>query len=499
MNLMKRSLLNVLSGFATQIVTMIIGFIIPRLFLLQYGSEVNGLISSTNQLLSYLVLFEAGVGSATIQALFGFVGRQDYAGINGVMSATNKYYKKTGWFYLSGTIVLALIYPLLLNTSIPYSTVFSIIACAGFAGAISFFTYSKYTLLLNAENKIYIINSVTMLTLVTSGLIKVYLIGQSVNVVVLQIAAILFAIFQFVLYRRLMKTSHAWLDLSVIPDYKSISQKSAALLHQIASLVSSNTDMLLITFFIGLKSVSIYGLYNLVFSSVGTLISNLYSGIRSKLGQIYNSDLERYKSLFHVFEILYTAVACSAIMTSYVMIIPFIKLYTAGVHDINYLDTSLPLLFTLIQLLVVLRLPIFDTVYFAGYIKATQWHTVGEALVNLGISIVLVKPMGINGVLIGTAVALVFRTFVMIFFVQKRVKAIDLRKSLMVQLLNIVIFIAGALLSRRMTYDFNSFPILMLGIVLCLILTTMIFLTINVALFRRTFKEYRNNTRIGHS
>lgn len=113
---MKKSILNVLSGIVLQIITMIIGFIVPRLFLLQYGSEVNGLISSTSQLLSYLSLFEAGVGSATIQALYGFVGRQDIPGINGVMSATNRYYKNTGWFYLSGTIVLAIIYPVFLDS-----------------------------------------------------------------------------------------------------------------------------------------------------------------------------------------------------------------------------------------------------------------------------------------------------------------------------------------------------------------------------------------------
>ena len=45
----KVTLLNMVSGLVLQIFTIISGFIIPRIILEYFGSEVNGLVSSLNQ------------------------------------------------------------------------------------------------------------------------------------------------------------------------------------------------------------------------------------------------------------------------------------------------------------------------------------------------------------------------------------------------------------------------------------------------------------------
>ena len=45
---------------------MIAGFITPRFMLTAYGSEINGLISSILQFISYFNLVEAGLSSAAV-------------------------------------------------------------------------------------------------------------------------------------------------------------------------------------------------------------------------------------------------------------------------------------------------------------------------------------------------------------------------------------------------------------------------------------------------
>ena len=52
-----------------QIVTIAISFILPRLYIENFGSGVNGVLSTVKQIFSYLCLLEAGVGLATSQAL----------------------------------------------------------------------------------------------------------------------------------------------------------------------------------------------------------------------------------------------------------------------------------------------------------------------------------------------------------------------------------------------------------------------------------------------
>lgn len=96
---LKQIFKNVFSGVLGQIITLGLGIILPRLFILSFGSEMNGLLSSINQFYVYIGLLEAGVGTATLQALYAPISSQDKVKINSILSATNLYYYKTGIFY----------------------------------------------------------------------------------------------------------------------------------------------------------------------------------------------------------------------------------------------------------------------------------------------------------------------------------------------------------------------------------------------------------------
>ena len=77
----KRSVYNLLFSAFGQIVTIAFGVILPKLFIVSFGSEVNGLLSSVTQAFVYVNLLEAGVGTATLQALYGPIARKDQHGI----------------------------------------------------------------------------------------------------------------------------------------------------------------------------------------------------------------------------------------------------------------------------------------------------------------------------------------------------------------------------------------------------------------------------------
>ena len=66
----KRGMKNIFYGFISQFIAIVISIILPRMFIMTYGSEMNGLLSSVAQVLTYLSVLEAGVGAATIQALY---------------------------------------------------------------------------------------------------------------------------------------------------------------------------------------------------------------------------------------------------------------------------------------------------------------------------------------------------------------------------------------------------------------------------------------------
>ena len=68
---------NLLSGIVYQVVLIAMSFLLPRLYLENFGSEVNGVLSTIKQIFTYMCLLEAGVGLATTQALYKKIGEND--------------------------------------------------------------------------------------------------------------------------------------------------------------------------------------------------------------------------------------------------------------------------------------------------------------------------------------------------------------------------------------------------------------------------------------
>ena len=64
----KNSISNLTWGIIGNVITSVVAIVIPRLFIVNYGSEVNGLLSSIRQIYVYLALLEVGVGDASVVA-----------------------------------------------------------------------------------------------------------------------------------------------------------------------------------------------------------------------------------------------------------------------------------------------------------------------------------------------------------------------------------------------------------------------------------------------
>ena len=128
---------NLIFGLLAQFVTISLGIIIPRLTLVNLGSESNGLLNSVSNILTYMSLLEAGVGTATLQALYKPFSLDDKKSINRIMAATNYFYKRTGTIYLLIVIAMSIGYTAFIKTSISKLSVFFVVLLSGLSGAIS--------------------------------------------------------------------------------------------------------------------------------------------------------------------------------------------------------------------------------------------------------------------------------------------------------------------------------------------------------------------------
>jgi len=465
----RRSFYNIIFGIGGQILTLALGIVIPRLFIITLGSEVNGLMSSITQIVIYLGLLEAGVGGASIQALYSPISKDDKDGVNGILAATSQYYKKTGMWYCVAVLVFAIIYPFFISSNLNRLEIVAVILLTGMSGAINFFFQGKFKLLLTAEGKSYIITIVaTIITILTSAA-KIILLLLGFNIVLIQLSYFLISILQMIIIWFYIKRNYKWINLNVKPNYDAISQKNSVLVHQISGLIFNNTDILVLTVYCGLKVVSVYVMYNMLFEIVNTAISNINSGIVFVLGQSYYEDKNKYMKLYDSYELYYMAVVFALYSIMYILILPFIKLYTAGITDINYIDFWLPVLFVILKLLLCARTPSMNAINVSGHFRKTQYRSIFESTINIVASLIFVNIFGIYGVLMGTIVALLYRTNDIIIYsskyILKRTPWITYRRWLVNLAISlIIIFISNKLHIAPSSYINIAFTAVILSI-----------------------------------
>lgn len=476
MNNRIKSLKNLFYNTVSQVVTIAFGLLLPRLFVVSYGSEVNGLLSSLNQLLVYLGLFEAGVGTASAQALYKPVAEDDWNGINGVMAATDHFYKRIGVMYLTGLLLLSVAYPLVVSTSLPFFTVSGAVFFSGAGTVVLFFLHGKYQFLLGTDGKNYIIVNLQTLATVLTSLMKVFLILKGANVVLVLAAAFLINCLQAV-YIIWYVRIYPCLRLDAPPNYQAISQRSFALGHQISTLIFNNTDVLILTVVSGLRVVSVYSMFKLVTSHLESLLDIPMSSIRFSLGQTYQTDKARYIQRIDLVESYYSAAVYALFSVALLLFLPFMRLYTAGVTDVNYIDPWLALLFVLVSLLNKSRTCMNSTIVFAGYFKQTLPHTLLEAAINIAVSLAGVYFLGIYGVLLGTVAALAYRTNQMILYVNHKLLERSAKKTYAIYAVNIALFLLTQFLFHGI-FDplaINSYPRFIAAGAACTLLSLLIF------------------------
>ncbi len=421
----KKSLLNMCSGLSYQAVLVVVGLVIPRMILIHYGSEINGFLNSITQLFNYVALLEAGVGAVTNQALYGHIVKNDHAGISSCLQAAVHYYHIAGFLYSIAILLFALLYPVVFRVELRASDVFWVIILTGMNGFSNLFIAGKYRILLEADGRKYVLNNISIVISVFANIVKVLLIFSGYTLVVMQLGFSLVNLLQIFVIFYYVKIHYDWLDNKAKPDFNAVSQRYSALVHQISGLIFGSADILLITAFCNLKLVSVYSVYNMVTNMVSNFLSQISGSVMYRMGQIYQSDKERFLVYHHAFEIVNFVLVFTAFSIAYLFMIPFMALYTKGVTDINYLDEKLPLLFVTIQLLSCGRTATCNVVQYAGHFKKTQWRSILESVINLTVSIIGIHYLGMYGALIGTIAALLYRSNDMIFYAAKKLLGIS--------------------------------------------------------------------------
>ena len=160
----------------------------------------------------------------------------------------------------------------------------------------------------------------------------------------------------------------------------------------------------------------------MVFGQLSSIVQTTFmQAPQSSFGRLFHSDKGKFESTYELYEFILSLILFIICSIALVMILPFVEIYTSGVGDVNYIDSYLPVLFTLILLMNQIRIPALITINVAGHFKETQSGAIVEAIINITVSLFLFffTELGLYGLLIGTICSYLFRTTDVIIYTHK--------------------------------------------------------------------------------
>lgn len=431
---------NLLSGIVYQVILIGISFLLPRLYLENFGSEVNGVLSTVKQIFVYMTLLEAGIGLATMQALYKPVAEGDHGKTGAILSATNRFYAKTGVIYAVIVLLLAFVYAFLIPTSIAPAELFAIILLTALPSLFSYFVQAKYRILLEVDGRKYVINNSETVLQLLSNIGKILVLFFTDSLVLIQLVYCILALMQLGYIYIHAKRRYTWLNLHAEPDYEAISQRKSVLVHQVSGMVFNNTDVLLLSVLCDFTVVSVYSIYNIFFSQVQTFITSIISGFSFALGQMFQTDREKFMKVYNVYETFYIMATFVIYTLMALFLLPLIQIYTHGINDAEYTNVYLVLLFVLMNLLANGKLPSNHVLEYSGKFEETRSHAIIEMAINIVVSVAAILIWGICGAILGTIVALLFRGTIMIYYANKKVLGRSIFRTYKLWLVNGAVF-----------------------------------------------------------
>ena len=395
----KKFMYNSITTALLQVVTMVAGFITPRFMLTAYGSEINGLVSSILQFISYFNLVEAGLSSAAVFSLYKPIADKDYNRINRIVAAAKHFYIKSGFIFVGLVVVLAFCYPFITNSTVlDQESIFVLVLVLGVNGSLEFFTLAKYRALLTADQKTYVISLASIVYTILNTVLVVVLSMMRINIVLLRIIALLSIFIRTIILYVYVRMNYRFICYDVEPDYAAMDKRWSALYLQIVQTVQNASPAVLTTIFSSLKMVSVYSVYNMVMSGINGVMSVFSTGVSAGFGElIVKGDKKVFQKAYKDFEYLYYFMVSVVYSITLITILPFVKVYTSGVNDIQYASILFAVLFVANGILFNLKTPQGMLVISAGLYRETRIQSTIQAAILVIGGIIFGSKTGFSG------------------------------------------------------------------------------------------------------
>ena len=409
----KNTIYNFITSIGGQIITIIMQFVVRTVFIQTLGKSYLGINGLFSNILSMLSLAELGVGNAILFKLYKPLAEKNEKRINILI----KFYKKV---YTIIGITVAVIgvclipflhlmvkdYDKLSVLGINAVLIYSIYL---FQSISSYLFFAYKSAIVKADQKEYVLNIVSYAFTIATSILQIILLKTIKNFELYVIVLVISTILQNTvnahiankLYPCIKEKTNEKISKEEIKDI--FKDCFAILLYKINGVVLKATDNIIISSILGLEMVGVYSNYYILYTTINTIFNKVFDSVVHSLGNLHAS-----KDINHEYKIFKTVNLIAIILGA----TAGIGIFTVSNNFINVwlgeewvLKQPFSLLMGIEVYTLVNRQYLSKYRNAMGLFQQAKYRPLFGMIINLIVSIILVKYWGICGVLVGTIVA----------------------------------------------------------------------------------------------
>lgn len=413
MGRVKQAEKNIFFGYISNFIILILGFLQRDTFISVLGETLLGVNTLYADILSMLSLAELGIGTALNYSLYKPVASHDYEKIKSFMALYRKAYLAIAGVIAALGLLLTPFLPYLISAeergdiSVRNLSVYYLIFL--FNTVSTYFVAYKYSLV-NAEQRSYIQTNITTVTKIITVFAQIIVLRLTKNFLLFLLTQAVIELLQKIAVSMYFNRLYPYLQDKKVEKLTKeetdivVTKSKALMMHKIGDVARLQTDSIIITYFINVGSVGYVGNYNYVITYGANFINLIFNSVISGLGNLVATESEEKQ--YRVFKV-YRFFACW--MYGFAAV-GFWFLLTPLVTGL-WLDESWKLGQTVLTLILIDfyfkggRTVLLNYKIAAGVFEQDKYLSLIQGAVNLVISIIGAKWIGLAGVYVGTVVS----------------------------------------------------------------------------------------------
>lgn len=424
MNKSQKSLLNAITALLNMAVTSIIGLVLGKTILSHYGSEYNGINATVSQIVNTIMVLEGGFTLASNIALFKPFSAKDYNTANGILAATKKRFFTVGVIAFAIGVVIALVYPLTVSTSMPYIEFFLLMLTVLIPSCFNLGVNMKHRVILLTEQKEYIISLFSSITYTIGNIAAIFAMNMGATLLVARLIIMCSLLLNYGMIALYCKHKYSFIDFKVKPLFNEIKGTKSVIALKLTSIAYTTLPIIAISMIPekGAFLASIYAVYKSVMSMVKNCLTSISNAPRLGFGALLAEGRDDdAQKLFGQYEMI-SCIGLSVVLgTTGLLIMPFVDIYTREITDINYHNIPLALMMLTTVFLEILHIPSGQLIQMSGKFDVSKNIQLAACVILLLTLVIGGFFFGLYGIVASTLFAAAFLAIAEIGYIRLKV------------------------------------------------------------------------------